>query len=293
MQPSLDPLRRPDDADAYRHVLRLVQRRTGLPIVFGGSFANGALLLSEFLGTHTDGMQGLEVLPGKGMGGYVVAHRRPHTVNDYGVSKTITHDYDDPALGEGIRAIAAAPVTVRGTVRGVLYTAARSAFPLGDRVTDALIDGARRLTNELTIRDEVDKRLRQLENAMSVPLPDPADAPSTEELRDLHTELRSIAQELPNSALRDRLRRACDRFANLGSSRPTPHKHTDTPALLSARELDVLAHIALGRSNNETAQQLSLHPETVKAYLRNATRKLGVHGRQQAVIAARRAGLLP
>lgn len=292
MSPSQHPLMRPDDADAYRHALRMVRRRTELPIVFGGPFDNGSLLLSEFIGTHTDGMDGLQVQSGKGMGGYVVAHRRPYAVNDYGTSTAITHDYDDPALSEGIRAIAAAPVTTHGAVRGVLYTAVRSTFPLGDRVIDALIDGSRRLANELTIRDEVDRRVRLLESATSGRPPSSHDPLREEELRDLHTELRSIAQELDDSALRERLRRACDRFAGSGSSRSAPQTHGTSPPL-SVRELDVLAHIALGCSNNETAERLCLRQETVKAYLRNATRKLGVHGRQQAVIAARRAGLLP
>lgn len=292
MSPLHQPLMRPDDAAAYRQALRVIRRRTELPIVFGGPYDDGTLLLSEFIGTHTDGMNGLQVQQGKGMGGYVVAHRRPYTVNDYGTSTAITHDYDDPALGEGIRAIAAAPVTTRGTVRGVLYTAVRSVFPLGDRVIDSLIDGSRRLANELTIRDEVDERVRLLESAASATQAASADPLREEELRDLHTELRSIAQAMEDSALRERLRRACDRFAGFGSSRAGTDTPGTTPAL-SVRELDVLSHVALGCSNNETAQRLCLRQETVKAYLRNATRKLGVHGRQQAVIAARRAGLLP
>jgi DNA-binding CsgD family transcriptional regulator len=284
---------RPDDADAYRSVLRLVRRHTELPIVFGGSFSDGSLVLSEFIGTLTDGMHGLHVLPGKGMGGYVLEHRRPYTVNDYGTAKTITHDYDDPALGAGICAIAAAPVTVGRAVRGVLYAAIRSAFPLGDRVTDALVEGSRRLAGELTIRDEVDKRVRLLENAGSAPSPASSEAPSQEELRELHTELRSIAQRLEDGALRERLCRACDRFASLGSAQPAPHEPAAAAQQLSPRELDVLGNVALGCSNKEAAQRLSLRPETVKAYLQNAASKLGVHGRQQAVIAARRAGLLP
>jgi DNA-binding CsgD family transcriptional regulator len=291
-QPS-HPLMRPDDADAYRHVLRLIRRRTELPIVFGGPFDDGSLVLSEFIGTQTDGMRGLHVLPGKGMGGYVLEQRRPYTVNDYGTATTITHDYDDPALGEGICAIAAAPVTVRGTVRGVLYTAIRSTFSLGDRVTDALVDGSRRLAGELTIRDEVDKRVRLLASAESTAGPANAGAPSKDELRELHTELRSIAQGLDAGALRERLYRACDRFAWLGAPNSTPHEAGATTPRLASRELDVLANVALGCSNKETAQRLSLRPETVKAYLQNAASKLGVRGRQQTVIAARRAGLLP
>jgi DNA-binding CsgD family transcriptional regulator len=64
-------------------------------------------------------------------------------------------------------------------------------------------------------------------------------------------------------------------------------------AALSARELDVLAHVALGCTNAEAAKRLSLKPETVKSYLRSATAKLSAHTRHEAVAKARRARLLP
>jgi LuxR family transcriptional regulator, regulator of acetate metabolism len=62
---------------------------------------------------------------------------------------------------------------------------------------------------------------------------------------------------------------------------------------LSPRELDVLAQIALGCTNAEAAQRLSLKPETVKSYLRSATAKLGARTRHEAVSKARRSRLLP
>jgi DNA-binding CsgD family transcriptional regulator len=62
---------------------------------------------------------------------------------------------------------------------------------------------------------------------------------------------------------------------------------------LSPRELDVLAQIALGCTNAEAAQRLSLSPETVKSYLRSATAKLGARTRHEAVSKARRSRLLP
>ncbi|MBT2675680.1 response regulator transcription factor [Streptomyces sp. ISL-14] len=62
---------------------------------------------------------------------------------------------------------------------------------------------------------------------------------------------------------------------------------------LSPRELYVLAQVALGCSNTEVGRRLSLLPKTVKSYLRNAMRKLGASTRFEAVVAARRQGLLP
>ncbi|MFD0660636.1 response regulator transcription factor [Thermocatellispora tengchongensis] len=64
-------------------------------------------------------------------------------------------------------------------------------------------------------------------------------------------------------------------------------------ARLSPRELDVLAQVAMGCTNAETARRLGLLHETVKSYLRSAMRKLGTHTRTETVAAARRTGLLP
>ena len=71
-------------------------------------------------------------------------------------------------------------------------------------------------------------------------------------------------------------------------------ERTDRMALpkLCPRELDVLAEIAQGASNTVVAQQLSLQPDTVKRYLRNAMRKLHATNRHEAVRAARDWGLL-
>jgi DNA-binding CsgD family transcriptional regulator len=62
---------------------------------------------------------------------------------------------------------------------------------------------------------------------------------------------------------------------------------------LSARELDVLAQVALGCSNREAGARLSLRPETVKRYLRGAMTELDAHTRLEAAVHARRLGLLP
>lgn len=287
------PLMRPDDADTYRQALRRLNGTHGIPLVFAGQITDGALVLEQFIGTHTDAMRNLTVSPGRGIGGYVVTNRRPCALNDYGASEAITHDYDGPVHNEGIRAIAAAPVTVRGTVRGVLYAAVRSALPIGDRAGKALTDTSRRIAGELTVRDEVDQRLELLENSASLPTRQPNaedDTPSIEDLRDLHAELRSIAGEIEDTALRDRMRHACDRFLRTDAHNEPAEA---PPPSLSPREIDVLTYIALGCSNAEVAKTLCVLPETVKAYLRSASSKLGVHGRNRAVLAARRYGLLP
>jgi LuxR family maltose regulon positive regulatory protein len=62
---------------------------------------------------------------------------------------------------------------------------------------------------------------------------------------------------------------------------------------LSQRELEVLHLIALGRTNQEIAQQLIVAPGTVKAHTASIYRKLDVANRTEAVARARQLGILP
>jgi len=272
-------LLRPRDADALRAELRRVADRSGMPLTFGGEVHDDTLLLTEFFGARTAGMRGLAVMPSAGLGGATVVSRRPLSVADYRRAASITHHYDGPVLQEGIRSILAVPVVVDGAARAVLYGAYRSAAPIGDRTADLMIASARRLSRELSIRDEVDRRLRMRDTQL-------AGGTATEEIREVHAQLRLLAAD-PSAppALRAQLRVLAERLARGRSG--------GAAAALSTRELDVLAQVALGCTNVEAAKRLSLKPETVKSYLRSATAKLGAHTRHEAVAKARRARLLP
>lgn len=282
-------LLRPRDRDALRTELRKVAATSIVPVVFGGEVHDGTLHLDEFVGTHTDGLRGLAVSESSGLGGHVVARRNPAAVHDYGRARTITHHYDGPVLAEGLCSVLAVPVVVRGNSRAVMYAAIRERVRLGDRIADVMMQAGRRLANEIAIRDEVDRRVALLDAATAeVPAPGGADA---EEIRDVHAELRSIAQTVDDPALQEQLRALSNRLAGVGAAddtdRPTP------PVALSPREVDVLSHAALGCSNVVIAERLSVKPETVKSYLRSAMSKLDAHSRREAVVAARRLGLLP
>jgi two-component system, NarL family, nitrate/nitrite response regulator NarL len=65
----------------------------------------------------------------------------------------------------------------------------------------------------------------------------------------------------------------------------------DRPAL-SPRELEVLRHIAEGRSAPEIGRLIHLSPATVKSHLQSLYEKLGVSDRAAAVAEAMRRGLL-
>lgn len=285
--PRASALLRPRDSDALRAELRGVAAPAGVPVLFGGSVSGDTLHLTEFVGTRTNLLAGLAIPPKSGLGGRVMEQRRPYAVDDYGRSTTITHHFDHPVQSEGLRSILAVPVVVKGSPRAVMYAAARASTPLGDRATDLLVAACRRLGSEIMIRDEVDRRVRILDN-LTTPT---AESMTTEELRDIHAELRGVAQGVSDSALRDRLRAISRRLAGVVTNAPEKGP-SDVPAL-TPRELDVLAQIALGCTNNEAADRLCLGPETVKSYLRSAMRKLGAHNRHEAVVAARKLGLLP
>jgi DNA-binding NarL/FixJ family response regulator len=66
----------------------------------------------------------------------------------------------------------------------------------------------------------------------------------------------------------------------------------DSPEHWTPRELEVLALIASGCSNDEIAAQLVVSTSTVKTHINNLYRKLGVSNRVQAAAQARRLHLV-
>ncbi len=61
---------------------------------------------------------------------------------------------------------------------------------------------------------------------------------------------------------------------------------------LTARERDVLRHLALGRSNKDIAEALSIGEETVKTHVRHVLGKLQVENRAQAIVQALKRSLV-
>ncbi|MGA5560644.1 response regulator transcription factor [Streptomyces platensis] len=274
-----------NDTVDVRAALARLRRDSGLPVAFGGLRAGeGCYRINELAGTETAVLRGLDIVRGNGLGGKAVALARPLAVTDYSASSVISHEYDAAVAAEGLRSVLAVPVIVRRRVRGVLYGALRRPVRLGDRPLSAAMEVARELEQTLLLQDEAARLL-------SVSHQPATGGPARwEEVREAHGELRRLAQRVGDPLLRRQLLAACGRLATASS----PHPDTDTAApALAPRELDVLACVASGATNAEVAERLALRPETVKSYLRSAMRKLGAHTRLQAVIAARRVGVLP
>ncbi|MFI0509842.1 response regulator transcription factor [Streptomyces sp. WSLK1-5] len=265
-----------------RRALVRLRRTTGLPVAFGGLVESGRpqMRISELSGTATTSLLSLAVTAGNGLGGKTVALARPCAVVDYSRSRQISHEYDAAVAAEGLRSVLAVPVVVRRRVRGVLYGALRDARPLGDRTLTAAVDAARDVEQALVVGDEARDVL-----VAARAEPAPGDALTREQVREAHAALRALAPRIGDPALRAELLDACA----LLTAGPAPAKGI----VLAPRELDVLACVAAGATNAGAADRLGVRAETVKAYLRSAMRKLGAGTRGEAVVAARRAGLLP
>ncbi len=69
-------------------------------------------------------------------------------------------------------------------------------------------------------------------------------------------------------------------------------RRPDGQATLAPREQQALALVAAGKTNREAAAQLGISDETVKTLLERAYVKLGAHRRAEAVLEARRRGLV-
>lgn len=273
------------------HALAVIRDATGVPLAFGGVVAEGRQVrLAAFTGHTTGALRGVALDFGRGLGGKVAVLRRPIAVHDYLGTARISHDYDSVIAAEGLRAMVAAPVIVNRTTRAVLYGAIREPLPLGDPAIRAVTDAARVLEQELALEEGIARRSAWLEERARDPRArrEGADA-EWETVRSAYAELRLLTHDVEDEELRTRISSICERFAAVSTGEPTA---AQAPTL-SPRELDVLACVAVGHRNAEIAADLGLALETVKSHLRSAMRKLQCGSRLQAVVTARRHGLLP
>lgn len=279
---------RPSDLVLLRGAIREISQASGVGILFAGLVEGRDLTITEFFGTRTASLKGLFVRPGEGVGGRALAQARPVAVTDYLDSGHITHQHDEAVRPEGLRMMVALPVLVDGTVRGVIYAANRETAATGDRLTSELVTGTQRIARELEIRDEVDRRVALLQLNAAQPTAF-EDYDLVETVRIAHAELLAVSRTVEDPALVVRIEHV---MAQLDGSATARGQLGPAPQL-TRRELEVLAQIGLGCSYAETARRLMLQPVTVKGYMKSINAKLGVHGRAEAVAAARRHRILP
>ncbi len=104
-----------------------------------------------------------------------------------------------------------------------------------------------------------------------------------------------LLKDAPTLELAGAIRAAADRRVTLGPAvqeRLLERMRTPEQAL-TRRELDVLARVAAGDSNDQVAAELVITRATVKSHLAHVYLKLGVQSRTEAIAVARDRGLLP
>ncbi|MFL6128027.1 MAG: AAA family ATPase [Mycobacteriales bacterium] len=103
-------------------------------------------------------------------------------------------------------------------------------------------------------------------------------------------EAHRVAVQLGAAPLREAVE-ALARRGRLGAGLPVPVLAGQTP--LTARERDVLALLARGRTNRQIGRTLFISEKTASVHVSNILGKLGASGRTEAVAIAHRRGLVP
>jgi NarL family two-component system response regulator LiaR len=107
---------------------------------------------------------------------------------------------------------------------------------------------------------------------------------------------RALGGESPmNQELAMRLlRRLADeeRLRTQPSPEPATKRQQPPPGSLTSRELDVLRHLIVGKTNRQIAEELHLSLSTVKGHLERLLSKLEVSDRTQAAVKAVELGLV-
>lgn len=273
-----------DDDDAVRAALTTLKTATGIPVtMYASVVGDKRLQITAWVGLRTPALQNLVIEAGAGVGGRVLVTKRPVGVSDYTRANVISHEHDKAIQDEGLHSIVAVPVIVHREVVGVLYVGVHSSLRLGDKVIEEVTMTARTLEQELAINAAF--RRPDARSALGVKSGRVMNGAEWEQVRSTHSKLRMLANRVGDDAIRKEIEELCDQMV-------TPVRMKQTTKL-SARELDVLACVALGHTNVEAAEEMGIGAETVKSYLRSVMRKLGAHTRYEAVNAARRIGALP
>ncbi|MBL7495948.1 GAF domain-containing protein [Frankia sp. CNm7] len=272
-----------DDTQADEFLIRItssLRERTGADLALAGVVypRTGKLALRCATGMRTDGLPGRTAPLDQTLAGRVVAAGRHVLVENDGKRARIgTRGPAWGDCGEDVRSLLAVPLRLDGRVLFVLYLGTRSDKAIGAATTRTALSFVSRLEDFVT----------QAARAYEIDAPQRC-VMDIRTLRQIDGELEKLAKgvTVPHDRARIAAIRSLLEDGVLASSAQEP------AFALTRRELDVLGLVAEGLSNAETAEQLAVSPETVKAYLRNIRSKLGVRNRTAAVSVARRYGLL-
>ncbi|NHP13810.1 LuxR family transcriptional regulator [Rhodococcus sp. IC4_135] len=261
--------------------LKRVRVSTGASLAFGGPVNRaGNLLIERFDGPTLGALPGLTLDPSEGLGGKVAVMRRPIAVNDYFDTQVITHRYDKVIRAERLKALVATPIIVGRQTVGVIYGAFRTSEVVGGRIEDTVVQEARALEQELAVSAVTSTNGVLSEEAT-------VNARLREQVRSVYAELRLLAGSVGDADVRAALVKAAARLVDEGG-----RSESVGSASLTKREIDVLTVAGAGMTNVQIAGVLGLALFTVKSYMKSAMHKLGASTRLEAVVLARRDGMI-
>lgn len=268
---------RPDALEALRRAGRKLRAQGGIPVVFAGLRDERGIRVATTNGARTAQLTTIVIRPDRGLGGRSWSRGQPQAVADYARATGITHDFDHQILGEGIVGLAVAPIIVRNRIRGLIYGGYRAELSRAG-VPDLLGREASAVAQELLVHDLVEERVRALRARDTLP----AARPGQPDLGQIFARLRQVAARTTDPQTAHELRELLDFQPDAEPGRQ-----------LTSRQVDVLALVALGLTNESIAASLGLSALTVKSYLRSAMARLDARTRFEAVVEARRLGILP
>jgi signal transduction histidine kinase len=128
-----------DQPSASRRMVSTVPGATGVEVAWVGEpSGTDEIILQHPVNTTSGLVEGLVVPVGAGLGGRVLAARRPLWVRDYCAAPDISDHFKPQARTEGLMAMIAVPIVHDGQMLGVLYGANREPTTFGDCTAQAL-----------------------------------------------------------------------------------------------------------------------------------------------------------
>lgn len=201
----------------------------------------------------------------------------------------------DALLGLGDRTAAVAFVDrfeagtagLAAPTRQAVIGEARAAVALRLGDADTAVRLARQAAQQWAAMPRVHRELLALERAAAGLAAGGRQGEAVSLLEGVHDRLRTLGSTYDAARVARTLRTHGTR-----TRRPERSGRAGYGDQLSPRELEVLHLVAQGMTNKEVAAALFLSPKTVGLHLGSAMRKLGVHTRTAAAVAARETGLL-
>src|SRR5699024_9231142 len=107
---SVEKQRLSDDDQEVQNALDYLKQQTAIPVTMYGEVKSPKKLqIVNWIGLRTPALENLEIVNAAGVGGRVMATRRPVGVSDYTRAKAISHEYDSLICDEGLHSLVAVP----------------------------------------------------------------------------------------------------------------------------------------------------------------------------------------